>query len=47
MDVYQPTMGDGKRVDLNGGLGRAYFGQKVSQFDLIANNIENAFDAMR
>lgn len=26
---------------------KAYFGQNVSQFDLIANNIENAFTSMR
>lgn len=29
------------------GPGSPYFGQKVSQFELIANNIENAFIAMR
>ena len=36
-DVYRPSDPTGK----------AYFGQQVNQFDLIANNIENALLAMR
>lgn len=50
--VYRPKKADGSHHD-PGQDGEAsaraqpYFGQRISQFDLIANNIENAFVAMR
>ncbi|KAF2174084.1 hypothetical protein M409DRAFT_48962 [Zasmidium cellare ATCC 36951] len=50
--VYKPTNGDGHhdpnkyRAESNG-IMPPVFGQNLSQFDLIANNIENAFVAMR
>lgn len=50
--VYKPTNGDGHhdpnkyRAETTTSTQPA-FGQNLSQFDLIANNIENAFVAMR
>lgn len=42
---HGPHEGDDKRREMRGS--KAYFGENVSQFDLIANNIENAFSSMR
>lgn len=56
--VYKPTNGAGHhdpnkfraeqpQTQKAQGVNEPAFGQSLSQFDLIANNIENAFDAMR
>ncbi|CAK4031748.1 Hypothetical predicted protein [Lecanosticta acicola] len=50
--VYMPTNGNGTTHDPLRDRSEqrpksAYFGQKINRFDVIANNIENAFVAMR
>lgn len=53
--TYVPTNGetsfhhDGKKYRASSlpDVSKPYFGQRLSQFDMIANNIENAFVSMR